>query len=217
MNARAHGRGRTMRMWRRGWNHLGGLALAMAVLPLPLAIEACGGSNQAAKTAENSPESSATAAPPPATNAAGQQVGVVSGDDTLNGAAKDAYDKGFSAWVAGDLPAAKQAFNDAANRAPQSGGPKYSLGCVLERLGDTQGALDAYRSAYVANPKYDVAVGAYALLLARSGHGPDAEMLLGDKRTQNPDNVRYTAYLAEVRSIEGDSPGCQLLAQQALI
>src|ERR1035438_1202886 len=52
--------------------------------------------------------------------------------------------------------------------------------------------------------------------MARTGHGPDAEMLLGDKRSQNPDSVRYTTYLAEVKSIEGDSPGCQLLAQQAL-
>jgi tetratricopeptide (TPR) repeat protein len=61
-----------------------------------------------------------------------------------------------------------------------------------------------------------VAVGAYAQLLARTGHGPDAEQLLSDKRSQNPDSVRLTTYLAEVKSIEGDSPGAQLLAQQAL-
>ena len=33
---------------------------------------------------------------------------------------------------------------------------------------------------------------------------------------QNPDSVGLTVYLAEVKSIEGDSPGCQQLAQQAL-
>jgi tetratricopeptide (TPR) repeat protein len=196
---------------------LNGLALAVFLVPVPAAVGACGGSNQAAKSADNAAATGSTSAPAPVVNQAGQQVGVVSGGDDLTGAAKDAYDRGFQAWVSGDLAGAKSAFSDASSKAPKSGGPKYSLGCVLERLGDTQGALDAYRSAYVANPKYDVAVGAYALLMARTGHGPDAEMLLGDKRSQNPDSVRYTVYLAEVKSIEGDSAGCQLLAQQALI
>jgi tetratricopeptide (TPR) repeat protein len=198
-------------------DRLNGLALAVLLLPWPGAMAACGGASPAAK----SPESTETPPAATAVNQAGQQVGAAgapaaAGDD-LSGAAKDSYDRGFQAWVGGDLRGAKTAFSDAAAKAPRSGTPKYSLGCVLERLGDTQGALDAYRSAYVANPKFDVAVGAYALLLARTGHGPDAEMLLGDKRSQYPDSVRYMAYQAEVKSIEGDSPGCQLLAQQALI
>ncbi len=50
--------------------------------------------------------------------------------------------------------------------------------------------------------------------MARTGHGPDAESLLASKHA--PDSVRLTTYLAEVKSIEGDSPGAQLLAQQAL-
>jgi tetratricopeptide (TPR) repeat protein len=130
--------------------------------------------------------------------------------------AKDAFSRGFAAWSAGDLVTAKSAFSEAASRAPKAASPRYSLGCVLERLGDTQGALDAYRTAYSANPKYEYAAGAYALLLARTGRGPDAESFLADKRAQNPDSVRLTTYLAEVKSIEGDSPGCQQLAQQAL-
>jgi tetratricopeptide (TPR) repeat protein len=210
------GEGLIMRRRLRG--RLNGVALAAFLLPLPAAIGACGGSNPAPKTADNT---AAAAASTPVTNQAGQDVGVAGAPaaavDGLSGAAKDSYDRGFQAWVTGDLAGAKTAFSDAASKAPRSGAPKYSLGCVLERMGDTQGALDAYRAAYVNNPKYDVAVGAYALLMARTGHGPDAEMFLGDKRSQNPDSVRYTTYLAEVRSIEGDSPGCQLLAQQALI
>ena len=59
-------------------------------------------------------------------------------------------------------------------------------------------------------------MGAYAELLASTGHGGDAEQFLGDRQTQSPDSVALTAYLAEVKSIEGDSPGCQQLAQQAL-
>jgi tetratricopeptide (TPR) repeat protein len=161
---------------------------------------------------------SQVASPPPAVNA-GQTVSAASGptaDSELSGDAKAAYDRGFQAWTMGDLQTAKTAFADAASRAPGAGGPKYSLGCVLERLGDTQGALDAYRASYSASSKYEVAMGAYALLLARSGRGTDAEQFLAGKQSQNPDSVTLLVYLAEVKSIEGDSPGCQQLAQQAL-
>src|SRR5258708_34692657 len=99
--------------------------------------------------------------------------------------------------MSGDLDAAKAAFSDAAKKAPSAGAPRYSVGCVLERLGDTQGALDAYRAAYTANPKYDVAVGAYALLLAQTGHGTDAEQFLSDKIAQNPDSPSLMTYKAE--------------------
>ncbi len=188
---------------------------------MPLAVDrrcpaACGGSAPAAKTAQNAPVGADTAAP--AVNGQGQTVGISgapgSADEELSGAAKDAYDRGFQAWAGGDLQGAKTAFNDAIGKAPKAGGPHYSLGCVLERLGDSQGALDAYRAAYTANGKYEVAIGAYALLLARTGHGPDAEQVLAAKHA--PDSVRLTTYLAEVKSLEGDSPGAQLLAQQAL-
>jgi tetratricopeptide (TPR) repeat protein len=154
---------------------------------------------------------------PPVSNNAGQQVGVSAGlaaDDELSGDAKSAYDKGFQAWMSGDLQTAKTAFTDAASRAPHAGGPRYSLGCVLERLGDTSGALDAYRASYNANAKYEVAMGAYALLQAQTGHGVDAEQFLNGKGAQS--SVRLMTYLAEVKSIDGDSPGCQQLAQQAL-
>jgi len=134
----------------------------------------------------------------------------------LSGEAKAAYDRGFQSWLNGDLAAAKAGFGDAAGLAPRAAGPRYSLGCVLERLGDNQGALAAYRAAFSANAKYDSAMGAYALLLARTGHGPEAEQFLSDRRAENPNSATATTYLAEVKSIEGDSPGAQQLAQQAL-
>jgi tetratricopeptide (TPR) repeat protein len=134
----------------------------------------------------------------------------------LSGGAKEAYDRGFQAWMSGDLTGARAAFAEAANQSSASAAPRYSLGCVLERLGATQDALDAYRAAYTANPKYDAAIGAYALLLARAGHTAEAEQFLGDKRTSLPESLGPTTFLAEVKSIEGDSPGCQLLAQQVL-
>lgn len=186
------------------------------LLSLPVTAACGGGSTPRAKA----PEGTATDTAAPSVNSEGQQIGMsmgsVAGGEDLTGSAKDAYDRGFQAWVSGDLASAKAAFNDAIGKAPKAASPRYSLGCVLERLGDTQGALDAYRAAYTANGKYEAAIGAYALLLARTGHGPDAEQILGDKRSQNPDSVRLTTYLAEVKSLEGDSPGAQGLAQQAL-
>jgi tetratricopeptide (TPR) repeat protein len=179
-----------------------------------LALSACGGSAPPPQVAAK-----ADVLPPAAVNTQGQTVSASAAPaagSELSGEAQAAYDRGFQAWTAGDLPAARTAFSDAASRAPGAGGPKYSLGCVLERLGDTQGALDAYRASYSASSKYEVAVGAYALLLARSGRGTDAEQFLAGKQSQSPDSVRLLAYLAEVKSIEGDSPGCQQLAQQAL-
>ena len=59
--------------------------------------------------------------------------------ESSRGAAKDAYDRGFQAWASGDLAGAKTAFNDAIGKAPRAAGPRYSLGCVLERLGDIAG------------------------------------------------------------------------------
>ncbi len=76
--------------------------------------------------------------------------------------------------------------------------------------------MEAYRSAYAADPKYEPAIGAYALLLARTGHAISAEQFLADKRAQMPESTAPMVFLAEVKSIEGDSPGCQLVAQQVL-
>ncbi|MGO9834249.1 MAG: tetratricopeptide repeat protein [Polyangiaceae bacterium] len=188
-------------------------------LGLASATGACGGAKPAANTAAQPAATTADAVEAPAAATVAPVVGVAApaaASDDMPSDAKSAYSKGFAAWAAGDLAGAKAAFSDAASRAPKAGGPRYSLGCVLERLGDAQGALDAYRSAYGANPKYEVAMGAYAVGLARTGRGPDAEQFLADKRAQNPDSARLTTYLAEVKSIEGDSPGCQQLAQQAL-
>ena len=189
----------------------------MAVLGLAFAGGACGG--------EPPPAAKSPEAPPPVSSAPrrvatpGQKVGIASGaagDAELSGDAKRTYERGFQAWMSGDLQAAKAAFSDAAQKAPGAGGPRYSLGCVLERLGDTQGALDAYRAAYTASSKFEIAMGAYALLLAQTGHGTDAEQFLSDRLAQNPNSPALMTYKAEVKSIEGDSPGCQQVAQQAL-
>ena len=185
-----------------------GALVTMVAFGMLMSAGACGGATPKAKTAKGL-GSDAAAAPAVTTvsNTQGQTIGVSAGpaaDSELTGDAKDAYTRGFSAWAAGNLAGAKAAFMDAASKAPTAGGPRYSLGCVLVRLGDTQGALDAYRASYTANPKYEIGMGAYALLQAQSGHGSDAEQFLTSKGAQ--DSVRLMSYLAEVKSIEGDSP-----------
>ncbi len=189
-----------------------------AAIALALPVGACGG-----------PEPAKSPSPPPAASSSplaeggdssrGAMVVSMRGPSVvaaLGGDAKNSYDQGFRAWMAGDLKTAKGAFSAAASSAPNAAGPRFSLGCVLERLGDTQGALGAYRAAASSNIKYDAAAGAYALVLARTGRGTDAEQYLVQRRAQNPDSALLLTYLAEVKSIEGDSPGCQELAQQAL-
>jgi tetratricopeptide (TPR) repeat protein len=177
------------------------------------AAGACGGS-----TPPPAAPPSAPAPPPPpivVQPVAGQKVGVSGGGD-LTGDAKSSYDQGFRAWLSGDLQAAKAEFGDAVRKAPGAASPHYSLGCVLERLGDTQGALDAYRAAFGANPKFEPAMGSYAVLLAETGRGVDAEQFLSDKTGPGGASPALMTYHAEVKSIEGDSAGCQQIAQQAL-
>jgi tetratricopeptide (TPR) repeat protein len=191
---------------------------ASGLVGLAIVTGACGGATPAAKAPQAAtPYSGTETATQPTQQAEATSSGAAPpASAEISGAAKEAYDRGFQAWTAGDLNAARTAFTDAANQSGNAAAPRYSLGCVLERLGATQDALDAYRAAYTANPKYDAAIGAYALLLARAGHTAEAEQFLGDKRTALPDSVGPMTYLAEVKSLEGDSAGCQLLAQQVL-
>jgi tetratricopeptide (TPR) repeat protein len=189
------------------------------LLALALAGGACAGSAPHAKAPQGGgANASATAdvSAPTLQEEPGSVSAAPPASVELSGGAKDTYDRGFQAWMSGDLNAAKLAFSEAASQAPSAAAPRYSLGCVLERLGATQEALDAYRSAYATNPTYEAAIGAYAMLLARAGHTAEAEQFLGDKRAALPDSLAPTTFLAEVKSIEGDSPGCQLLAQQVL-
>jgi tetratricopeptide (TPR) repeat protein len=193
---------------------LGGLYFTVSV------SGACGGASTPPKAASSSADGGvigSSSSDPGALQtgpvpASGPPIG-----DELSGDAKVAYENGWRAWSEGNLPAAKAAFQDAASKAPKAGGPQYSLGCVLERLGETQAALDAYKAGFTADPlKYAASMGAYAILEARTGHGSDADRLLSGKVAERPDDVQLMTYLADVKSMEGDSPGCQKIAQDVL-
>ena len=149
----------------------------------------------------------------------GQQVGVTGGPDAtsgLTGAAKSAYDKGFQAWMRGDLQGAKAAFQEAAAADTSSAAPHYSLGCVYDRLGEYSSAQTEYRKALDAKKDYDLAMGGYAMSLAASGHAGEADTFLTDKKAKAPNSPRIATYLAEIKSIEKDSGSAQQIAQDAL-
>jgi Tfp pilus assembly protein PilF len=181
--------------------------LASGVVSLALFSAACGGGT------DIPPQSPKGA---PVTNAKGQDVGASGGRSDISAAAKSTYERAFRSWQEGDLAAAKQGFTEAAQQDPKASSPHYSLGSVLERLGDTAGAQQEYRTAFSLKPDDEVAMGAYALSLASSGHPGEAETFLKDKRQKFPNSARLTNYLAEVKSIAKDSGAAQELAQDAL-
>lgn len=148
----------------------------------------------------------------------GAQVGINDGAGTsgLSGAAKDAYDRGFRAWMDGDLEGAKKGFTEASAADPKAASPHYSLGVVLERLGDYSGAQAEYRAAFTLKPDHEIAIGAYALALAASGHLGEADGFLTEKKAKMPESARITSYLAEVKSMQKDHGTAQQLAQDAL-
>ncbi len=130
--------------------------------------------------------------------------------------AKKDYDDGFRAWAAGDLLAAKKAFQAATRDDGRSAPSHYALGAVMERLGDTAGAQQEYRAAFNAKPDFEPAIGAYALSLANSGHLGEADSFLTDRHQRAPSSAGIETLLAEVKSLEKDSGGAQQLAQDAL-
>lgn len=154
-----------------------------------------------------------------ATDANGKQVGVVGTPDEksgLSGSALAAYNSGFEAWMKGDLTAAKKGFQEAASQDPKSPAPDYSLGVVLEHLGDSAGAQQAFRSAFGKKPDYDLAMGGYALSLAGKGALSEADTFLSEKHAKMPNSARIAVYLAEVKSLAGDHGTAQQLGQDAL-
>jgi len=180
---------------------------------LLLALTACGGADKQVVP----PAKNATAGTPVMTQGGGE-VGIVdsAGGSGLSGTALSRYEEGWKAWLKGDLQTAKTKFQEAKEADPKSPSPPYSLGVVLERLGDTAGAQNAYRSAFTANPEHEISVCAHALSLANSGHAGEADTFLSDRRSKKPNSPRLTACNAELKSIAKDHATAQQLAQDAL-
>ena len=186
----------------------------------PFVVIACGGDDSKTVKYPSKDGGEAVTSPSDTNVTAGSAsavVGVVDqGSGGVSGSAKGDYDDGFKAWMSGDLQAAKQKFREATTADPKSSAAYYSLGCVLERLGDNAGAQNAFRSAFSAKSDNELAMGAYALNLAHTGHQGEADTFLTNEHQKNPKSARLEAYLAEVKSLEKDSTSAQQLAQDAL-
>jgi len=206
----------------RSWlMSLTGTSLATVTVSLGIAAlaAACGGDSAQTKVEYPQTDAGGAAVVRPADEGKpAEVVGETSGPGGtgLTGSALDAYDKGWKAWLTGDLATAKASFIDAASKAPSNPAPQHSLGAVLERLGDTAGAQQAYRASFSAKSDFEPALCSYALSLARGGHGGEADTFLADKKAKMPQSARVAACLAEVKSIAKDSASAQQLAQEAL-
>ncbi len=188
-------------------------ATNLSSVALIFALAACGGDDKRVVA----PAADAGAGTPVMTEAGGQ-VGVVdsAGGSGLTGAARSVYEEGWKAWLNGDLATAKKKFQEAQGLDSKSPAPPYSLGVVLERLGDIAGAQQSYRSAFSANPDHEISMCAYALSLAAAGHAGEADTFISDKRNKKPNSPRLTACNAELKSIGNDHATAQQLAQDAL-
>jgi len=187
-------------------------ALPLTALAAATAAPGCGG--EAGSKPVKYPEGDAGG---PVT-AGSAQVGVTDGPagTGLTGAAKDSYDRGWKAWLAGDLPGAKAAFQETVAKAPDNPAAHYSLGSVSERLGDKAGAQQEFRASFSAKGDYEPAICAYAESLAHSGHTGEADTFLNDKHQKMPQSAAVTTCLSDVKSQANDSATAQQLAQDAL-
>ena len=179
----------------------------------------CGGEDKKVEYPKSTVDGGVVDQGTPVSTDTGQQVGVTGGPDAhsdLTGSAKSAYDKGFQAWMRGDLQGAKAGFQEAASNDSKSAAPHYSLGCVYDRLGEYSSAQTEYRKALDLKPDYELAMGGYAMSLATSGHAGEADTNLTAQRAKMPNSARVATYLAEIKSMENDSGSAQQIAQDAL-
>lgn len=151
----------------------------------------------------------------PGETAPGAAAGDV-GSSGLTGDAREAYERGFKAWEEGDLQGAKKAFQEAGQKDTKSPSPHYSLGVVMERLGETTNAQQEFRAAIGLKLDHEPAMCALSLSLAGAGKAAEADSMLTEKREKFPRSPRIAACAAEIKSIMGDHATAQQLGQEAL-
>jgi len=180
-------------------------------------LAGCGGSKPEPKppaaTPAPMPTTPGAPAPPPSAEAPTQAP--ASGPLRMNSSAEAAYRRGLSAYASGDLPTAKSAFQEAISADSKAFQAHYSLGVVLERMGDSN-ASSEYRQSFTIQPDYEQGILAYALYVATHGSLTEAEGFVNGKRGQFPNSAGVIAALAEIKSMQRDTTSAQQLAQEAL-
>ena len=216
MNARQHSRERARERARQTARNLGAFLLAACV---GLAGATACGDDAKKPDVPTNPSASGNGTPggaKPSSTTPPLELAVPESKSGLTGDAKTAYEKGWKSWLDGDLQGAKNAFVDAAGKAPKAGAPHYAEGVVMERLGDAGGAQQEYKTAISLEPENEIAIGALAVSLAKGGRVSDAESLLNEKKAKMPKSAKILVFLAEVKSLGNDHASAQQYAQDAL-
>ena len=134
----------------------------------------------------------------------------------MNPAALSAYRAGQEAFRRGDLAGARTQFQAAVSADANAYEAHYALGTTLQRLGETNAAVDAYRRALSVAPAYGAAIEALTRLYIKQERVSDAETFLNGLRSKASESAAVLAALAEVKSVQKDSSAAQDFAQQSL-
>lgn len=203
-------------------------AVAVVLVPLFVAgwLQACGGKQSPAQ----GPEGVSTSGPTgptgtPVATDQGVDIGMSDAPSSrdvpmaerpkMREEAKAPYMQALDAFGRGELGQAKQLFMEAIGKDPKAYQAHYSLGVILERLGESE-ALARYRQAFTIVTDYEPAITAYGILLARKGNATEADQFLTERHAKMPKSAAVAAALAEVKSLQRDTGSAQKLAQEAL-
>ena len=127
----------------------------------------------------------------------------------MNAAAQSAYQQGLAAYASGDLPGAKAAFQEAVTSRSERYQAHYSLGVVLERLGDPDALAELPAGVHAFSPTTSGRSPPTRSTSPSRGNLTEAESFLQQKRGQMPNSAGVIAALAEVKSIQRDTGSAQ--------
>ena len=205
-------------------------AVAVAVISLA-SVTGCGGAKAAPaagpSNSANSANSAAPGAPAAAAKDAAKAAPVVPAVEkpaaaaietrvALAGGARSSFEGASRAFTEGRLPDAHAAFLKAASEAPRSSIPLVGVGAVLERQGDTAGAIEAYRRAVALEPGDADAARSLVMALVGDGKGEEAVSLARARAQSFTKSAAAATLHAEAASATGDSATAQAEAQRGL-
>ncbi len=207
------------------------LALALTASLIAASLVGCAGATPAAEVPTNAPAAPVQNAAKPAAKAPDAKAAdakpkaadtvkpvVVSFEKKvpLVGSARSSFEGGTKAFSEGRLTDAKAAFDKASREAPNSSVPLVGMGAVLERLGDSPGAIDVYKRATALEPDDADAARAWVLVLCSNARTAEAVEFAKARAEKFVKSAPAATLHSEAASMSGDSATAQAEAQRAL-
>ncbi len=131
-------------------------------------------------------------------------------------AAADAQKQGVAALAAGQLPAAKQAFQKAVAADAKAYESEYDLGVVADRDGQPDEALQHYGKALRIQPDYEHAVQGSVNIMLRRGTADNAVSFVQPIANQWERNLYLQAILSDVQTRADHVDDAEATARKAL-